>query len=290
LIRVTQLSDTHFTTSGQRSHGGFGYDTDAVWDAVLDNAFAGAHPDLVVVTGDIADHGQPDEYAKAAAQLLRMPVAANVCTGNHDAHVAFEAGLPRPGLTMSRTLRLGSWLFLFADSNHPGRERGPDGRLRDRADRIEHNGGFGADELAWMSDTIDASDADHVFVWTHHPPLAPRAMRAPRYDDEAAELLGRHARLRGLGCGHTHTDTCEELGGRPVFTCPSFTLNLDFSALTTLPPGYRTYEFHDDGTVDSRCHLIEDPRWPRVALPVAAVRWVAGEIGWDEMIAGLRPA
>lgn len=287
MIRVTQFSDTHFSTSGERSHGGFGYDTDDAWDTVLAHAFAGEHPDLVVVTGDIADHGQADEYTKAAAQLTRMPVSANVCIGNHDTHVAFEAGLPRPGLTMSRTLRLGSWLFLFADSNHPGRELGPDGRLRDRPDRIEFNGGFGPHEREWIADTIAATDADYAFVWTHHPPLAPASMRQPAYDDEAAELLRRHDTLRGFGCGHTHTDTREELHGRPIFTCPAFTLNIDFAAMTTLPPGYRTYEFHDDGTVASTCHLFDDARWPRFPLPQPAVQWILGEIGWDELIASL---
>ncbi len=286
MIRVTQFSDTHFSISGVRSHGGFGYDTDDVWETVFAHAFGGgpALPDLVVITGDIADHGLADEYAKAAQHFARLPVAANVCPGNHDFHTPFESGLPRPRLTMSRTLRVGNWLFLFADSNFAGREMGDDGRLHDKHDRIESNGQFGPSELAWLSETMGATDADYAFIWVHHPPKAAGTYNVPAYDAEVVELCGQHPKLRGFGAGHTHTNTVVELAERPVFTCPAFTINLDLTALTLLPPGYRTYQFGDDGTVTSECHLLDDDRWPRRRLPKPAVRMLTGEISWDEML------
>lgn len=285
MIRVTQFSDLHFSTPGNRSHGGMGYDTDAAWREVFAHAFDDGRPqpDLVVVTGDVADHGQPEEYLVAAAHLQTIPVATNLVPGNHDFHVPFESHLPRPGLTMSRTLRLGSWLFLFADSNHPGRELDADGRLVDSHDRIEQNGGLGPREMAWLSETIGQTDADHAFIWVHHPPAAKGSFNQPAYDAEVAELIRRHAKLRGVGAGHTHTDSVDDIAGRPVFTCPALTINLDVREGTILPPGYRTYEFGDDGTISSDCHLIDDDRWPRRRLPRAAARWLAGEISFDEM-------
>lgn len=284
MIRVTQFSDTHFSTSGVRSHGGLGYDTDETWDAVHTHAFAsGDHPDLVVVTGDVADHGQADEYAKAATQLSRIPVPANLVPGNHDFHTPFEAGLPRPGLTMSRTLRLRNWLFLFADSNFAGKEPSDDGRLLDKDDRIHNNGQFGPHEFAWMSDTIAATDADHAFIWVHHPPKALGSFNSPLYDVEWGQLFSAHTKLRGAGAGHTHTDTVVDVEGRNVFTCPAFTINLDFVNRTVLPPGYRTYTFADDGAVTSECHLLDDDRWPRQRIPRPAVQWIKGEISYEEM-------
>lgn len=284
MFSVTQFSDTHFSTSGIRSHGGFGYDTDDAWDTVFAHAFDGsAHPDLVVVTGDIADHGQPDEYVKAAAQLSRIPVPANVCPGNHDFHVPFEAGLPRPGLTMSRTLRMENWLFLFADSNFAGKEVGADGRLKDRDDRIQFNGQLGPDEVAWLSDTIAATDAEHAFIWVHHPPMALGSFNAPIYDAEVTRLFSAHTKLKGAGAGHTHTDAQVDVAGRPVYTCPAFTINLDFVGKTLLPPGYRTYRFGEDGTVESTCHLLDDERWPRRRIARPAVQWLQGEISYEDM-------
>ncbi len=288
MFRVTQFSDTHFSVPGHRSHGGFGYDTDAACDAIFSHAFTGEHPELVVVTGDIADRGRPDEYQWAAEQLRRIPVPTNVLPGNHDFHVPFEALLPRRLLTMSRTLRVENWLFLFADSNFGGRELGDDGRLHDKHDRIEGHPQFGPQEMSWLSETISATDADHAFIWVHHPPRALGSFHSPVHDDEAAELVHRNPKLKGFGAGHTHTDAVADVGGRPIFTCPAFTINLDWVECTLLPPGYRTYEFESDGSISSTCHLMDAEQWPRRRLPAAVGRWLMGEITGDEMRALLK--
>ncbi len=283
MFRVTQFSDTHFSVPGHRSHGGLGYDTDAAWDAIFSHAFGGEHPDLVVVTGDIADRGRPDEYRRAVEQLGRIPVPANILAGNHDFVVPFEAHLPRRSLSMSRTMRVDNWLFLFADTNYAGRELGDDGRLHDKHDRIEARPQFGPQEMAWMTETIEATDAEHVFVWSHHPARELGSFNSAAHDEEAVALVRRHPQIQGFGAGHTHTDSVADVEGRPVFTCPAFTVNLDWLEYTLLPPGYRTYEFHEDGTVVSACHLMDNDAWPRRKLATPVIRWLSGEISGDEM-------
>lgn len=296
MVRVTQFSDTHFAADGARSHGGFGYDTDAAWDAVSEHAFgvgsegAAYQSDLVVITGDVADHGLPSEYAKAAEKLGRIPYPANVIPGNHDFHVPFESGLPRPWLTMSRTLRLDNWLFVFADSNHAGKEIGADGRLHDRHDRMEEPPELGDEERTWISETIEATDAEHAFLWMHHPPQALGSFQFDAYDAEIEGLLRVHSKLKGMGAGHTHTDRVTELAGKPVFVCPALTINIDFLAETLLPPGYRTYEFATDGTITSTCHLMDNRAWPRHKLPKPAVSWLMGTISYDEMVTQIKGA
>jgi hypothetical protein len=61
-----------------------------------------------------------------------------------------------------------------------------------------------------------------------------------------------------------------ELAGVPIRTCPAFTINIDFREFTTLPPGYRTYEFHDNGDVTGECHLLDGGPWKRHKLPKPA--------------------
>jgi hypothetical protein len=78
-----------------------------------------------------------------------------------------------------------------------------------------------------------------------------------------------------------------ELAGVPIRTCPAFTINLDFREFTTLPPGYRTYEFHDNGDV-TECHLLDGGPWKRHKLPKPAAAWLMGEIVWDEMQSQIR--
>lgn len=296
MITVTQLSDTHFGPDGHRSHGGLGYDTDAAFEVAASRINEADRPDLIVVTGDLADQGQPVEYDKARNALSRLPGTVNVCPGNHDLHVPFEVGLPfhdpaNGGITMSRTMRIGSWLFLFADSNFSGRDLAAGGRLTDRESRMhEANGMLGAGEVAWLHDVVAASDAEHVFIWLHHPPaIGVGSFHVPEFDLEVTGVLEAHDRIRGLGAGHVHTDLVVELADRPVFVCPALTINLDFEAETLLPPGYRTYRFGDDGTVESEVQLFDGETWPRHPIPAAGMRFLRGEIGWDEMMAGLDP-
>ncbi len=284
MLRVTQVSDTHFWTGTEPTHGGLGYDTDETWEHIFAHAFASDdHPDLVVVTGDIVDNGQPDEYAKAARHLARIPVHANVCIGNHDFQIPFDAVLPGRGLTTSRTMRLRSWLFLFADSNFGGRSVGADGRLHDKHDRIESAPQLGDHEVAWIEDTIGSTDAAHVFLWVHHPPRGRAGFGSSIYEAEIEGLFQRHESLRGMGVGHTHTDHVLDVQGRKAYTCPAFTINLDLPNGTVLPPGYRTYEFGDDGSIHSVSHLLDDPRWPRRVLDAPIVAWLRGKMSYPDM-------
>ena len=286
MVSITQFSDTHFSRPGNRSHGGFGYDTDAAWAASAAQAFA-KPTDLTVVTGDVADHGEADEYLVAIERFADIPTPANVLPGNHDFHVPLTVSLPRPGLSMDRVQRVGPWLFVFADSNGDGKTVDADGRLVDKADRIETNGLLGPQETAWIDEMIGASDAEHVWLWMHHPPAMSGAFASPEFDSEVGALLERNPTIRGIGAGHVHTDLVVELAERPVYVCPAQTINFDIVNWTTLPPGYRTYEFGDDGSVSSECHLIDDDRWPRIDLPESVISFFRGEADWDEMVAGI---
>lgn len=285
MVTITQLSDTHFSIPGNRSHGGFGYDTNETFDAVFDHAFGAEATELAVVTGDVADHGRPEEYLVAIEALSRIPLPTNVLPGNHDFDTPLKVSVPRPGLTMDRTQRVGPWLFVFADSNHLGREPDETGRLVDREDRIEALASLGPTELAWIGDMIETSDAEHVFIWLHHPPGMPGSYGSPVLNEEVEALVARHPSIRGFGAGHIHSDPVLQIAERPVFVCPALTISFDFDQWTTLPPGYRTYRFEDDGSIESTCHLLDDPRWPRIALPEPVIRHFKGEMGWEELMA-----
>ena len=285
VFRVTQFSDMHFCTDPEAAPR----NTDDTWDAVFADAFDSGQPlpDLVVITGDIADNGTEAEYEKVAEKLSRLPVDAVVCPGNHDRQVPFDAILPRPGISSGRTLRVGSWLFIFADSNADGRDRRPDGSLVDREDRTHAHGRFGDAEVAWIVETVERSDADHAFVWTHHPPGAFGFFSKPDHDAEFARLVDMAPKIVGVGAGHTHTNTIHECGGRPIHQCPSLSVNIDFRNFTTLPPGFRTYEFSDDGSTTSEAHLVGEDRWPSSPLPEISRRMLRGEISYEEMKAQL---
>src|SRR6476469_8647143 len=77
---VAHLSDTHFGIPGA---------ADRV-RRVLDHLHAMSPvPDLLVVSGDVTDHGSPEEYDEARAVLDGWTGARAVCIGNHDVRAAY---------------------------------------------------------------------------------------------------------------------------------------------------------------------------------------------------------
>ena len=285
-IRVGQLSDTHFLEPGHAPEGGHAYDTSEAFEAVLGHIEEAAPLDLMVVTGDIADHGRAEQYDIARAAFERIDVQVNVCPGNHDFDAPFRAGLPTDGVTAERVIEVANWAFLFVDSNAGQMVPDDDGKLIDPPGehRLHANGLLGEQEAQWVRDRCASVTAEHIFVWLHHPPAVPVGMfDNDPYDAEWHALLGDLPQLRGLGGGHTHIPAQYEVAGRPVIVAPSFKNNFDLDGDTWLPPGYRTYDFAEDGTVTSDVHLIDDERWPRRPLGRALRSLFAGDLTFEEL-------
>ena len=87
---VVQLSDTHLSDTRPEA--------EARLAATIDHVRAlPTQPDVVIVTGDITDHGTPREYRCAKAQLDRFTMPVYLIAGNHDDRSAFRAAVGPPG-------------------------------------------------------------------------------------------------------------------------------------------------------------------------------------------------
>ncbi|MEM7096395.1 MAG: metallophosphoesterase [Actinomycetota bacterium] len=282
--RVVQLSDTHFLEAGSAPEGGFAYDTVAAFDALLPHIRSLA-PDLVAVTGDVADHGRLEQYRVAAEAFERIGRPVNLCPGNHDQHAAFTS-VARPTLATSRVVHSDNWCHLFVDSNAGALTVGPDGELSDPEDyddRLHINGVLGEREARWIHEQAELTDADHLFIWCHHPPAPTAGISADEaYEAEWRSLLPEIANLRGIAAGHTHVPGEYELLGVPVFMAPALKNNFDIEARTLLPPGFRSFDFRDDGSVTSELHFADGPEWPRAPYGRAVHALMTGELSWQE--------
>lgn len=198
--------------------------------------------DALLVTGDITDSGEPEQY-REAHEVLTSPIPMIVTAGNHDRRPEFNVGLlgresDRP---VNRTQRIGEVLVVVADSSVPGRS---EGHLDDET-------------LAWMAGAITAAgDETPVVVAFHHPP-APLEM--PYMDrirqtgaDRLAAFVADHPNIVGLVCGHVHSPSVTIFAGRPLVMAPgvSSTLNLPFEGHGILaegqPPGIAFHLVTDD--------------------------------------------
>ena len=145
---IAHVSDTHF---GNEKHDPA--DRNA---AVMDHLLAmSPRPDILVVTGDVADHGLPEEYVEARAWLDRWDGPLAVCPGNHDVRAAFVEGL---GIAARSVVEAAGVRFVMLDSLVDADESG----------RVDP-GRLGADQLAWLDARL-AEDPRPSFVCLHHPP------------------------------------------------------------------------------------------------------------------------
>lgn len=287
MFRVAQLSDTHFLEPDAGPEGGFAYDTSAAFDAALAHLRArDTAPDLVVVTGDIADHGRPEQYEIALDAFVQLPGRVHLCPGNHDFDAPLRAEAARYDVHLPRVTTHGPWAFVYVDSNAGGMiDDGAGGRVDPPGEqRLHSHGSLGADESAWLRDTLRDLDAEHVFVWLHHPPAPDVALSYDEgYAREWSALVDALEDVRGFGAGHTHVPVTYRFADRPVFVAPALKNNFDLDASTFLPPGYRSYEFGDDGSIASEVHLLDDDRWPRRPMGRAVRSLFAGEITFVEL-------
>jgi 3',5'-cyclic AMP phosphodiesterase CpdA len=217
---LIQVSDLHLDGSAERHER-----AERVMAYV--NGLTGV--DAVLVSGDIADHGEPAEYAEAK-QVLKSPHRILTCPGNHDVRGPYESVLldrTPSGGAVNEAHDIAGVLVAMCDSSRPGRA---DGLLDERT-------------LGWLDGVLADRPA---LVCFHHPP-AP--MHQPMIDeilltdpDGLAAVLERHPGVVAVLCGHAHTAAATTFAGRPCHVAPGVVSTLRLPAERagdldyTLPP------------------------------------------------------
>ncbi|MBW0253443.1 phosphodiesterase [Cellulomonas sp. PS-H5] len=205
---ILHISDTHFVADGEKLHEVV--DSDANLALMLEGlARSGARPEAIVFTGDLADTGRPDAYARLRAMV--EPAAAAVgaeviwVMGNHDERGAFRAGLlDQEGTgSVDRVHDVDGLRIVVLDSTVPG----------------QHYGAIDDDQLDWLRDVL-ATPAPHgTLLALHHPPvpspLGLIALVELRDQDRLAEVV-RGTDVRGILGGHLHYSTASTFAGVPV--------------------------------------------------------------------------
>ena len=241
---VAHVSDTHFGNEVQDPAGRC--------DAVMDHLLAlDPRPDVLVVSGDVADHGLPAEYAAARAWLDRWPGPLAVCPGNHDAREAFVDGL---GTEPRSVVEVAGHRLVLLDS------------LVDAVDgRRVDEGRLGPEQLRWLDERL-AEATGPAFVVLHHPPLTIGVglMDPIRLldGDELEQVVGRHPHVVAVLVGHAHTMAATSYAGRPLLIGGGVvsTVPLDAEPFPVVwydaPPSLALHLVGDDGRVTSHWRAL----------------------------------
>jgi 3',5'-cyclic-AMP phosphodiesterase len=245
-LLIAHLSDLHLDQApGRRERT----------EAVLAHLRGLSRPvDVLLVTGDVADNGDPGEYAEAAELLGGF--GALICPGNHDDRAAFRNGLG-PLLApanadgpVHQVHDRGDAVFVLLDSTIPGRSGGE----------------LSAASLTWLDETLTKYADRPVVLAMHHPPLSlgqPYLEQMLLAHPEALEaVVARHENVLAVLTGHAHTAAVGSFAGRPLLIAPGVhsTMNLPWESAhplnTDAPPAFAYHLLLSNGRLISHYRTL----------------------------------
>ena len=224
---ILHLSDTHFVADGPL-YGSV--ESEANLRQLFDEVEAsGGRPEAIVITGDLADKGDPVAYTRLKAVI--EPAAARLgaevvwVMGNHDERGAFRSGLlgqshlspeqqasPIDRVTMINGLRI-----IALDSTVPG----------------HHYGEISDSQLDWLAEELSTPAPHGTILALHHPPVPSvldlAVLVELRDQSGLAEVL-EGTDVRSIIAGHLHYSSTATFAGIPVSvasaTCYTQDLNV----------------------------------------------------------------
>jgi Icc protein len=195
----------------------------------------------VIIKGDIADRGRPEQFEAAAAAFARFAMPHHAFLGNHD-YYGREAGLELDGYALlgqppaPRTLDLGSWRLVLLETVEPG----------------EHHGVFAEDRLRWLEAALEETRecATPTLLLMHHQPVPPEHREqfpntiGLRPEDSLSffDTVGRHPQVRGVLIGHTHRNRVRSY---PAARGVPF---VEVNCTKDYPGGFAHYRLYEDGS------------------------------------------
>ena len=194
-MKIIQISDLHLLAPGARLHG---LDPAARLQRIVADILARqADTDLVVITGDLCNDGNPLAYAFLAETLAALNCPVRLLIGNHDARHVFRAAFPDhpcdPSGFVQSLLDTPYGRLLFLDSHEPGMI----------------GGRYCSARAAWLSEAVHSAGAQPLTVFIHHPPVADDIAHFAQIglDDKETimTILRAHpGGLRHIVFGHLH--------------------------------------------------------------------------------------
>lgn len=217
---IVQLTDTHIGPKGTEPYG---TDTAANLRRVAATIRSmDLRPAAVLLTGDLADKGDPASYEHLRAivdeELVPLGCPVLPVVGNHDHRGTFRSvyleGSDDDGLPHHYVHDLDQVRIVMCDSYLAG----------------EVAGLLGAEQLAWLGEQL-ATAGDRVPIVALHHPSVPRGVPRPQdyllEDREAfGEVIARHE-VGAVLCGHAHVSTATSWQGTLHAAAPATAYLLD---------------------------------------------------------------
>ena len=270
-VLIAQITDTHVGFEPEAGEEEFNF---LRFRMAVDHILKQhVQPDLLILTGDVADKGTPESYERMKGPLAQCPFPVHVMTGNHDNRENLLAAFPDcPTIQSPEGKRYAQYALevkglriLCLDTLKHGR----------------HGGAFCETRAQWLAGELAAHPETPTLIVMHHPPVIsgidwmdPRPSEAwlKRFGD----AIAGHDQIIALACGHLHRPVASTLGDIPVSVtpavAPAVSLDLrpvDFNTpdgrgiVDAEPPAYSLHRWKDGNLVT---HFQPVGDWTRLAV------------------------
>lgn len=273
---LAHVSDTHFLAQNRALYGVV--DTEANLIAALRQLeVSGSRPDALILTGDLADLGEPEAYRRLRAII--EPAAEGMGThiiwvmGNHDDRGRYQHELfdeEATGDPQDRVYDLDGLRIVSLDTTVPG----------------YHHGELTAEQLDWLAAELGTPARLGTILAMHHPPIPTpvevMAILELQHQDRLAKVL-RGTDVRAIMAGHLHYSTHGTFAGIPVSVAGATCYALDAGAPPTRLAGV-------DGGQSFTIARVYDDQIVHSVVPVGEFPQVAGFSGkFLEKLAAMTP-
>lgn len=249
-VTIAQITDTHLLAQRHRFLRGI-----APWhslQAVLQQAVA-TNPDLLLLTGDLADSGEAAAYQHLVDLLLPHNIPVAWVGGNHDDLQVADEVLSWPPIRTEKAISLDGWRLLLVNSMLPTAELG--------------EGYIFKQELAWLQRELETHPYQPTAIALHHHPLPMGIDWLDRISLQNADaflgLLANHPQVRWVTCGHVHMANYTSHQHIDCYATPStFIQVIDEEKHTDAEhkrPGFRLFYLYSDGSYETNLHRIQLP-------------------------------
>lgn len=264
-LLIAQITDIHIGFDPDAGEDEFNYRRFlAVRDHLLE---AEVRPDCLILSGDLADGGDPACYERLARAIETCPFPVYPMAGNHDTRSVLVEAFPgfedEEGF-VQYAIEFDGFRVLCIDSLDQGR----------------HGGAFCEKRAAWLTRQLDAHREIPTLIVLHHPPVVTGIeWMDPKPEEEwyrrfHATVAGR-SQVVGIACGHLHRPVFSQVEGIPLSVtpavAPAVTLDLrpidtetadDRGIVAAEPPFYSIHRWHDQRLVT---HMQPVGDWPVLA-------------------------
>jgi len=210
---IAQITDAHLCAQGELCNGRV--DTGAMLQACVATLCAlDPQPDAILFSGDLSDHGRPEEYRALRRLLAPLTMPLYVIPGNHDRRAAF-----RQAFSDHSYLPTDGFLNYVID-RHPLRLIGLDTLVEGAA-----KGALSARHLDFLKSTLEEGEDRPTLIFMHHPPFASGLHHMDQTGCDGAgalaDLLGSFANVERVVAGHQHRTIFTRYGGTIASVAPS---------------------------------------------------------------------